>query len=370
MNQSNNIDIFKSVGTQPAHQISAAWEHFLSTGTFSERQRPRELIVNSWKKSRDLGIDPKSQHADKVISAEEIEQSLRQTDLGIAGKNVIDKMAESMQGTRHVMVLADADGKIIYSVGHQSVQAGLEKINFRPGGGWSDELVGPNGIGTPIAVNRPEVIFGSEHYCEAWHPWVCYGAPIHDNNRNVIGCIDITGPAADVNIESLYLAVSLSSSIEQNIGHQYMYRREFLRESYTATARRYPDAAKILLDESCHVIDIDRCLIGLTQQASASEARYAELTLPHSLKEAATSVLETGEPAQYKQILPSGVLFESVLEPVNMGNKTLGVILLTEATTFGIFQEWQVCGFPDRHWNTLLPCSRCRNLLQKRHHLT
>src|SRR5207244_6705136 len=101
-------------------------------------------------------------------------------DFGRAGKQVLDTFAQVVEGTGHVIVLADAQGRIVYSVGHRGVERMLERINFMPGAAWSETIAGSNGEGDPIALGRPGGVFGTEHYCRQCQPWVCYGCPVSE----------------------------------------------------------------------------------------------------------------------------------------------------------------------------------------------
>ncbi len=49
-------------------------------------------------------------------------------------------MAQTVEDTKHAIVLADHTGSILYSVGHRKIQDHLEKISFRPGGGWHENM--------------------------------------------------------------------------------------------------------------------------------------------------------------------------------------------------------------------------------------
>ena len=164
--------------TASLNAVANEWESFVDTGRLSGKSL-RPVIADSWLRCRELAISPHEERAHSVISAEEIEAKLHHENLGISGKNVLDRMAQIVENTGHTIVLADKSGSILYSVGHRKVQEHLERINFRPGGGWHENMVGPNGIGTTLALGRPELIMGSEHFCQGWQPWVCYGAPIH-----------------------------------------------------------------------------------------------------------------------------------------------------------------------------------------------
>jgi len=127
--------------------VADEWESFVDTGKLSGKNL-RPVIADSWLRCRELSISPHEERARSVISAEEIEAKLHHENLGLSGKNVLDRMAQIVESTAHTIVLADHTGSILYSVGHRQIQDHLEKINFRPGGGWNENMVGPNGIGT------------------------------------------------------------------------------------------------------------------------------------------------------------------------------------------------------------------------------
>ena len=113
------------------------WEYFVDTGKLIGKSL-RPVIAKSWLRCRELAINPLEMRARSVISEEEIEAKLHHENLGISGKNVLDRMAQTVEGTKHTIVLADDSGSILYSVGHRQTQEYLEKINFRPGAGWHD----------------------------------------------------------------------------------------------------------------------------------------------------------------------------------------------------------------------------------------
>src|SRR6185295_19990250 len=110
-----------------------------------------------------VGIDPMMGRAPTVLESPEIGMLLAQEDLGRAGKSVLEDFSRIVEGTGHVIVLADQEGRILHAAGHSGIQAALERVNLAPGGLWSEDAVGPNGIGTPIALGHPEMVFGPEH---------------------------------------------------------------------------------------------------------------------------------------------------------------------------------------------------------------
>lgn len=247
--------------------VSKNWEAFVGTGKINSKDL-RPLIANRWQQCRKQSINPFKNRVDTVLSDEELDSKLHSENLGISGKNVLDRMSNSVEGTGHAIILADSLGRILYSVGHNNVRDSLEKINFRPGSQWNESIAGPNGIGTPLALGQPEIILGSEHYCRGWQQWVCYGAPIHNPSDNsILGCVDITGPADNVCIEAMALAMSITQSIESELSVIQLKNREQLRLAFCDLRMRWPNEASLMVDENGSVIDINthaNILLGTT----------------------------------------------------------------------------------------------------------
>jgi len=261
INRMTSLETAKSVipdnVSASLNAVTNEWEHFIETGKISGKNL-RPVIAKSWIRCSELAISPLEERARTVLSAEEIEAILHHENLGVSGKNVLDRMAQTVEGTEHAIVLADDSGSILYSVGHRKIQEHLEKINFRPGGGWNENMVGPNGIGTTLALGRPELVMGSEHFCQGWQPWVCYGAPIYNpSNHSVLGCIDITGPANKICVEAMALAISITQSIEADLSAMQLKNRETLRAAYSEVRMKWPNDASLELDENGYIVDIN-----------------------------------------------------------------------------------------------------------------
>ncbi|MEX2515487.1 MAG: sigma 54-interacting transcriptional regulator [Gammaproteobacteria bacterium] len=238
-------------------ELTRVWEQFVDTGDFG-KVSPRAVIARSWERSRQQGINPHAERAPTVFTNAEIEAGLARADLGQAGRKMLDSLAHVVDGTRHVIVLADANGRILYSVGHRQIQEELEVINFCPGGSWLEQDAGPNGIGTPLAVGRPELVLGSEHYCRGWQPWVCYGAPVLDGNsqnKQPLGVVDITGPANKASQEAMVLAMSIAQSVGSALSVISYQRREQLRGLARDRYRRWPQTSVLVVDQHGAIVD-------------------------------------------------------------------------------------------------------------------
>ncbi len=255
---SENSDPFAAILEAPVkvnREVASAWERFVTTGDLGTRS-PRNVIADSWRRCRDLGIDPEAVRAPSRLESEAIERILRTASLGVVGCEVLRSYETILQGTGHVLVLADAKGRILHAAGQRGTRERLERINFMPGGMWAEEVVGPNGVGTPLKLGRPEVVLGTEHFCLGWQPWVCYGSPVRDpESGEIIGVIDITGPVRHAQFETMGLTVAIAQAVEQQLQLRELVRRDHLHNRFLEVQRRWPGDGLILLSRSGRVLD-------------------------------------------------------------------------------------------------------------------
>jgi transcriptional regulator of acetoin/glycerol metabolism len=244
----------------PAHPLRAvrtigsAWERFIGSGKIVGAI-PRPVIARGWQKSRELNLDPYMERAPDGITTEEVQAILAREELGQAGRRVLDDSARAVAGTGHVILLADSHGRIVYSAGHAGFQRTLDRLNLAPGASWAESDVGPNGIGTPIAIGEPEIVFGPEHYCRAWQPWVCFGCPVRDPEQgHVVGGVDITGPAPSAHPFAFALTVSIARAIEQALTVRSLHRREILLDAFRALERRWPSDAVLVVSANGRLV--------------------------------------------------------------------------------------------------------------------
>ena len=106
---------------------------------------------------------------------------------------VMELLFEQIAGTDSMIVLTDAQGTILHSVGDDEFLERAGKVALAPGVNWAEHSKGTNAIGTALFEERPTLVHGGEHFIHANSFLTCSAAPIFDPRGNMLGVLDVTG---------------------------------------------------------------------------------------------------------------------------------------------------------------------------------
>ena len=166
-----------------------------------------------------------------------------------------------------MMILTDPEGVILATEGDARAMDLGCYIHLERGGRWAEADIGTNAIGTAIVAAQPVQIHGAEHFCERVHQWTCAAAPVrHPGDDELIGVVDISGPAATFNQHSLALAVATSGQIEAELGRSINHEHEIL-------VRRFLSKRALWLSEELIILDHRGSIVHATERALADMSR-------------------------------------------------------------------------------------------------
>ncbi|MGZ6780772.1 MAG: GAF domain-containing protein, partial [Mycobacterium sp.] len=140
--------------------------------------------------------------------------------------DVLDEIAHGLESLvaegENILVVADAQGRVLWRSGSTHVLGHADRLGFVEGAHWGETAVGTNAIGTALASKRAVQVFSAEHYLRSHHPWTCAGAPIRDpRTGQVIGVVDISGPAATVHPTTVALVDAVARLAESHLREQH-----------------------------------------------------------------------------------------------------------------------------------------------------
>lgn len=211
-----------AVGEDPrsyARLMSAVYDAMMA-GTRAPA-RPRSVIGDSWQRMKAKGIDPDN-HAPPVVETGALDMLRRSSGL----LSVLDEVSRGLESLvaegDNILVVADAHGRVLWRSGSPSVLANADRLGFVEGAHWGEQAVGTNAIGTALASQRAVQVFSAEHYLRSHHPWTCAGAPIRDpRTGQVIGVVDVSGPAATVHPTTVALVDVVARLAESQLREQH-----------------------------------------------------------------------------------------------------------------------------------------------------
>jgi hypothetical protein len=176
----------------------------------------RDVIADSWERCTETGVDPDESGARLVIDPQEAGERWRDHPLSATTALLRSVLGDLLHEARHIVVVADADGCLLWADGHPDVLRASERIRFSPGHAWSEQAAGTNAVGTALAADHGVQVFSAEHYRSEVHGWQCSGAPVHDpETGDKLGAIDVTGRYDTAHPHTLALVELAARLVEQ-----------------------------------------------------------------------------------------------------------------------------------------------------------
>nr|WP_306302164.1 GAF domain-containing protein [Gordonia araii] len=192
--------------------------------------RPREVISDSWKRVKRAGVDPESGGTEPTLGVEQLQTRRSESRLGEVLEPVMHHLDTLIADGDNVLVVADADGQVLWRNGRPRVLDRADRLGFTEGASWAESAVGTNAIGTALASGRAVQVFSAEHFVRSHHTWTCAGAPIRDpRSGSVLGVVDVSGPAATIHPTTLALVDTVAKLAEAQLRDQHRARLDALR---------------------------------------------------------------------------------------------------------------------------------------------
>ncbi len=203
----------KEASNEVLLELKRQWNDFIKKKIAAETIRP--VILESWRRCLDKGLDPYQKKVDKVLDKNELEELQRENrELIEISDPIMQNLSDFITGSGFMVTLICKRGIILKIIGDEAVKSSVRRGNFVEGADWSEDSAGTNAIGTALLTGKPVQTFAYEHFCICSHKTTCSCAPIKDAAGNIIGAIDLSGDFFNVNNHTLGMAVAAANAIE------------------------------------------------------------------------------------------------------------------------------------------------------------
>ncbi|GLH76081.1 sigma-54-dependent Fis family transcriptional regulator [Bradyrhizobium sp. SSBR45G] len=298
--------------------VRAAWQKFVERGTLSGAVR--STVAASWQRSRQHSVTVDRAKAPLVAEAELFRQRAKHAALRHAARCALQNSKTFLSDAGSIMILTDPTGLIIDTQGDARVIDAGRAVHLEHGGRWSEADIGTNAIGAALADSCPVQIHGAEHFCTEVQRWTCAAVPVHDpNDGELLGVVDISGPASTFNPQSLALAVAVGHHVESVLAQLARQDKEQLLCDFIAKRASWATEECILLDRR-----------GAILHATERGLRAMKDNGLNTDGEAPTRFLKTVAfedwPAKLRELLP-----HASFELVKNGSTGVGAIVVMHA---------------------------------------
>jgi transcriptional regulator of acetoin/glycerol metabolism len=227
--------------------VRAAWERFVEHGALSADLR--SSVAASWQRSKNHRVTIDRPRAPLVGDAELFRHRSKHASLRHAARCALENSKTFLSDANSIMILTDPTGLIIDTQGDDRVIDAGRTVHLEHGGRWSEADIGTNAIGAAIAESKPVQIRGAEHFCSEVQRWTCAAVPVHDpTDGELLGVVDISGPASTFNPQSLALAVSVGHHVESVLAQSVRRDHEELLCHFLAKRSLWVKEEFIVLD--------------------------------------------------------------------------------------------------------------------------
>lgn len=178
----------------------------------------RPLVVDSWRRSLDLELDPDAVLAAMELRGDELRQYRDAHPLALALPTIQRLLIRHTVDAGLIVAIGDQSGRLLWIDGDRTLRSRAEAMMFVEGADWSERRVGTSAPGTALALDHGVQIAGPEHFTRIVHPWSCTAVPVHDPaSGSVIGVIDVTGGDDAVSPTTLPLMEAAVAAVEAEL---------------------------------------------------------------------------------------------------------------------------------------------------------
>ncbi|WP_209511646.1 sigma-54 interaction domain-containing protein [Sedimentibacter acidaminivorans] len=212
-------------------RMKKTWLNFHASGIVDDNLS--EKIVDSWLKSREMGVDPIEVDLERNSYTDE------QLEVFLNKNESIIKIAEPVleelfcQFSNENLIVTLVDEKFCVLSVQQAKESSMETIFkdlIKPGICFGENIVGTTAFSLCKKTGQIEVVSGYEHYCKEYSNLICVAAPIYDEDKIIayIGTVSVLKNTS----ENLKIVLSIMSKMISNSIKRLKVEGELVKKTY------------------------------------------------------------------------------------------------------------------------------------------
>lgn len=192
---------------------------------FGEGRLPSDqlghAVLRSWIRCSDMGLRERATPSPDPLSSGDLRHLHdRHARFCRLCRPELEMLGAEARETSSVVILTDAAGMILDTLGDTAFAGRAAQVALRPGVDWSEANTGTNAIGVALAERRAVSVHGGEHFFAGHDLLSCSATPIVDPRGAILGVLDISGSARVSHTHALGLVRMAVTQIEHRLLRQ------------------------------------------------------------------------------------------------------------------------------------------------------
>jgi PAS domain S-box-containing protein len=275
----------------PDDPVREAWERVVVRNE-PPRQEIRPEVLRSWKRCREMGLDPFRKVPPPVLAGSDLDRLIRlNRDLIEFSGPMLDMIQISVRDTDFMVSLSEKDGCVLLVRGDTEIMEMAELNYFRPGCVRDTDHAGTNAIGVCLVEGRPIQLTGAEHYNIHFHPWTCSSAPILGRDGKLLGAITLSGRSIGRHKHTLALVTAAAETIESQLRERELTEEKLRLSSMLSLVFDSISDGVIAVDTNLRMTHVNRKageMLGVEAESvtgrNLEKEFHPETTLLHAFK--------------------------------------------------------------------------------------
>ena len=179
---------------------------------------PGRLILDSWTRCLEAGLDRRKALTIEVVSGAELAQRRQRSEIvRRLAQAELETLSQQIAGSNFLLAFADGDGMILDLVADNRFSMSGSGAGIVAGSLWSERRAGTNGLGTALELGQAVAVTGSEHYFQDLGGISCTAAPVRDAQGALMGVLDASSYFESRQRHTLALVQMAATHIENGL---------------------------------------------------------------------------------------------------------------------------------------------------------
>lgn len=283
-------------------KIKADWDQFIKTGNTFSVKHIRPEVLSSWKRSMEMEVDPYKLRSISLTPSK-IKNKLKENrELIKIASPFLEVLASNLKGSGFRIDLLDKDLYILKQFGEPKALETASRQGSGIGVSRAEPVTGTNAINLAAVLGRPVQLVGPEHYNAELQCWTCSATPLFDENKKLIGVINVAGHFSKVHKHTLGMVIALGKAIEFSLNQSNLRKEKELAFKYIENIVDSISDGLIALDKKGEITILNRMagkLLGLKTGEAVKQPAEEILGQNATILEA----LKTGKPVDNKELI-------------------------------------------------------------------